>query len=160
MRRWPIGIRCDLPLRHPINVAGFVLEAWPVQHSLVAPAVGLKVSADGARVWYAPDIARLNTPRQALAGVDLYVGDGAVLTRSLVRRRGTASIGHAGVVEQLGWCQAHGTGRAVFTHCGSGIVRLTDADAARSIRALGQQCGVDAQLARDGLGMCIHGSSG
>jgi hypothetical protein len=32
-------------------------------------------------------------------------------------------IGHASVSTQLDWCRAGDVGRAIFTHCGSGVVR-------------------------------------
>ena len=38
---------------------------------------------------------------QALGAVDLYVGDGASLTRSIVRRRDGRRIGHASIATRL-----------------------------------------------------------
>ena len=143
-------------MRHPIRVAGFAIDAWPEQHSLIAPAVALKVSARDACIWYAPDIARLDQPARALADVDLYVGDGAVLTRSLVRRRGALMIGHASVAEQLDWCQIGGVARVIFTHCGSGLLRMGDRRADALVRILGEERGIDARLARDGMAVAIR----
>jgi hypothetical protein len=54
--------------------------------------------------------------------VQLYIGDGATLTRSFVRKRGDALIGHTTVRSPLGWCTKEGILRAVITHCGSEIV--------------------------------------
>jgi len=151
MARWPLNIRCELPQQRPIAISGFVIEAWPVQHSVNAPAVGFKISTGDGYLFYAPDIAALNHPGQTLQNVDLYVGDGAVLVRSLVRKRGRVVIGHASVATQLDWCRAAGVRRAIFTHCGSGIVRSAPSRVDAIVEALGHVRGVDASLAHDGL---------
>jgi hypothetical protein len=151
MARWPLGVRCDLPLQRPIMVGGFVIEACPVQHSLNAPAVGFKVSTSDGCLFYVPDVAALDRPKRALQNVDLYVGDGAVLVRSLVRNRGSVLIGHASVATQLDWCRTGGVAHAIFTHCGSGIVRSAPRRVEAVVRSLGRVRGVDARLAHDGL---------
>jgi hypothetical protein len=143
-------------VRRPVAIAGFTVEAWPVQHSLNAPAVGVKISAAGACVFYVPDVAALDRPTRTLERVDLYVGDGAVLNRSLLRRRGPVVIGHASVATQLDWCRAAGVTRAVFTHCGSGIVRASHRDVDVAVTSLGRERGVRARVACDGLTMTVR----
>ena len=149
--RWPIGVRCELPLRRPMMIGGFVIEVWPVEHSLSAPAVGFKISTRDGCVFYVPDVAALQHPRRTLQNVDLYVGDGAVPVRSLVRSRGPVLIGHASVATQLDWCRAGGVARAIFTHCGSGIVRSIPNRSEAIVQSLGRARGVEASLAYDGL---------
>jgi hypothetical protein len=83
--------------------------------------------------------------------VDVYVGDGAVLVRSLIRRRGRVLIGHASVATQLDWCRAGGVPRAIFTHCGSAIVRSAPGRVEEIVESLGRVRGVEAALAYDGL---------
>src|SRR5262249_10927910 len=56
MARWPIGIRFELPERRPVMIAGFIVEACPVQHSVNAPAVGFKVSTHDLSLFYIPDV--------------------------------------------------------------------------------------------------------
>jgi phosphoribosyl 1,2-cyclic phosphodiesterase len=155
MARWPVAVRCELPLRRPVLIGGFVVEAWPVQHSLNAPAVGYKISTRDGCLFYVPDVAALDRPARTLQGVDLYVGDGAVLERSLLRHRGRVVIGHASVATQLDWCETHGVGRAIFTHCGSGIVRSAAGQGDATVRSLGLTRGVRAKLAHDGLTMRV-----
>ena len=90
-----------------------------------------------------------------MRGIALYIGDGATVTRSMVRRRGQALIGHAPIRVQLGWCKEEGVARAIFTHCGSEIVR-SDARAIEArVRALGLEQGIDARLAHDGLSLTL-----
>lgn len=151
MRRWPLGIRCELPVNRPVAVAGFAIEAWPVEHSLNAPAVGFKVSARGVCLFYVPDVAAIGDPVRTLRHVDVYVGDGAVLHRSLTRARGSVVIGHASVATQLEWCRRGGVGRAIFTHCGSAIVRSDRERVDEVVGRLGRERGVDARVACDGL---------
>jgi phosphoribosyl 1,2-cyclic phosphodiesterase len=151
LARWPLKSWGELPMRTPVLIGGFVVECCPVQHSLNAPAVGFRISADDACFFYVPDVAALIDVRRTLRGVDLYVGDGATLKRSLVRRRGTAVIGHTSIQVQLAWCRIAGVSRAVFTHCGSGIVRLPPGRAEGVVDALGRGSGVHARLAYDGM---------
>src|SRR5690606_10182768 len=109
--------------RRPVSIEGIELEAFPVEHSLIAPAVGYRILAGGATIFYVPDLVRIRQRRAALRGVRIYIGDGATLARSLVRRRDGRLIGHASIAAQLEWCAREGVSRAVFTHCGSAIVR-------------------------------------
>lgn len=136
--------------RRPFSIGMIGFEAFPVDHSLRAPAVGYRVTAGRAALFYVPDLAALRDPAAALQGVDLYIGDGATMTRSMVRRRGRDVIGHATVGAQLAWCREQGVGRAIFTHCGSEIVRSDAPAIAAAIAGLGQEQGVEASLAYDG----------
>jgi hypothetical protein len=137
-------------------ISGFVIEAWPVQHSLNAPAVGFKISTRDGCLFYVPDVAALDRPRRTLQNVDLYIGDGAVLRRSLVRSRGPVLIGHASVPTQLDWCRAGDVGRAIFTHCGSGVVRAVPSQVDAVVRSLGRERGVEASLAYDGFAVRLR----
>jgi hypothetical protein len=52
-----------------------------------------------------------------------------------------------------------GVRRAIFTHCGSQIVRSDPRQAERVVRQLGRERGVDARIAADGLTLPIDRSS-
>jgi phosphoribosyl 1,2-cyclic phosphodiesterase len=151
MAGWPVAVRHVVPPRHPFALADLVIEAWPVEHSVLAPAVGYRLTDGSRRVFYVPDVAELPDPVAALKGVDLYIGDGATIDRSLVRRRGAVRIGHATIGTQLEWCAAAGVDRAIFTHCGSPIVRAEPRAVAATLTAMARQVGVRATFARDGL---------
>jgi phosphoribosyl 1,2-cyclic phosphodiesterase len=144
-----------MPARRECALAGLVVEAWPVEHSLIAPAVGYRVAAGLVRVFYVPDVAHIPDPAAALRGVDVYIGDGATLVRPLVRRRGCVRIGHATIAAQLEWCASAGVRRAVFTHCGSGIVRADPGAVARAVQAMGARHGIASRIAYDGLRMTV-----
>jgi ribonuclease BN (tRNA processing enzyme) len=156
MAPWPLALRYVVPAQQPFTVAGLHLEAWPVEHSVLAPAVGYRVSAASTRIFYVPDVARLPNPVAALRGVDLYVGDGATFDRPLIRRRGSLYIGHATISTQLEWCAAAGVRDAVFTHCGSGVVRSEPREIAVALAAMAREYGVRARFACDGLTMTVR----
>src|SRR5436190_24105201 len=79
-------------------------------------------------VFYVPDLVKIHERHEAMAGIALYIGDGASITRPLLRRRADSTIGHASVRDQLDWCHEEGVQRAMITHCGSQIVK-TDPEA-------------------------------
>jgi phosphoribosyl 1,2-cyclic phosphodiesterase len=153
--RYPIGERELVEPRRLLTVRGIEFEAFPVEHSLRAPAVGYRVSAGRATIFYAPDLVSIGDEEQALSGIALYVGDGAALRRSIVRRREGRPIGHASIRAQLEWCASAGVRRAVFTHCGSEIVKGDARTVAAAVRALGSGRGIEALIAYDGLELTI-----
>lgn len=69
----------------------------------------------------------------------------------MVRRKGRTLIGHAPIAAQLHWCEEARVRRAIFTHCGSLIVRARAAQTDMLIRQLGLEHGMDARIAYDGL---------
>jgi phosphoribosyl 1,2-cyclic phosphodiesterase len=137
--------------RAQFELAGLTFEAYPVEHSLRAPAVGYRVTSGSSSLFYVPDLVEIRDRAEALAGIELYVGDGASRTRGIIRARNGARIGHASIREQLGWCAAEGVARAIFTHCGSALVRGDGRTMAARVRSLGRAAGVEAAIARDGL---------
>ena len=153
--RFPVAERRIVEPRVPFEVGGASLEAFPVDHSIRAPAVGYRVRGDGAAFFYVPDLAAIRHQSEALGGVAIYVGDGATVVRSMVRRRDHALIGHAPIAAQLGWCAENRVARAIFTHCGSGIVKSDPRRIEARIRQLGTEHGVEASVAYDGLMLAL-----
>ena len=156
MARWPLPTRYVVSPRHPFALLGLLVEAWPVEHSVVAPAVGYRVTAGASTIFYVPDVAHLPNPVAALRDVGLYIGDGATIDRPLIRRRGSMRIGHATIGQQLEWCEAAGVRHAVFTHCGSAIVRASPGESANALAAMARQHGVRARFAYDGLRIVVR----
>ncbi len=137
--------------RTPTKICGITFEAFPVEHSILAPAVGYRVSAGRARIFYAPDLIFIHDRSAALKGVQIYIGDGATVTRSFIRRRGKALIGHSPVRTQLTWCQKEGVPRAIITHCGSEIVNGDEREIAAKLRGIATERGVEVRIAYDGM---------
>ena len=151
LQRYPIKDRHVVKERTPTKICGITFEAFPVEHSILSPAVGYRVSAGRACIFYAPDLIFIQERNAALAGVQLYIGDGAAVTRSFIRRRGKALIGHSPVRTQLTLCQKEGVPRAIITHCGSEIVTGNERDTAAKVGAMATERGVEVQIAYDGM---------
>jgi ribonuclease BN (tRNA processing enzyme) len=149
--RFPIADRHTIRPGQRINVEGIRFQAFTVEHSLRAPAVGYRISVGQMHLFYAPDLVFIHKRTSALRNVRVYIGDGATLTRPLVRRRDGRPIGHTTVRTQLTWCSKAGVPRAVITHCGSEIVRAPHARMAARIQELASERGVAAVLAYDGM---------
>ena len=156
-KTWQTLRSCAVEDRHvikeraPTKICGITFEAFPVEHSILAPAVGYRVSARRARIFYAPDLIFIHERKAALDGVQLYIGDGATVMRSFVRRRGKALIGHSPVRTQLTWCQKEGVPRAIITHCGSEIVNSDEREIAAKLRGIATERGIEVRIAYDGM---------
>ena len=155
--KFPIDVCRTVMPREPFRVGGVRLEAFPVEHSLRAPAVGYRIAADRSTVFYVPDVAAIPDQDAALRRIAFYVGDGATVTRSMVRVRDHALTGHAPIAAQLKWCGEEGVTHAIFTHCGSGIVRSDGRKIAAQVRRLGAAQGVAARMAYDGMKLSLPG---
>jgi ribonuclease BN (tRNA processing enzyme) len=157
IERWPIEERHRLGRRGPTLVRGVAFETYPVHHSVIAPAVGYRITAGPAAVFYAPDVLRIPNLIRALKGVGLYIGDGAAITRPIVRietRKGVP-VGHAPISTQLDWCAKAGVARAIFTHCGRAIVAGRPSIAVE-VSELGKARRVKVQIAHDGLRVMVR----
>jgi phosphoribosyl 1,2-cyclic phosphodiesterase len=137
-------------------VAGIIFEAFTVEHSIRAPAVGFRITAGRVTIFYAPDLVHIHEREQALRGCSLYVGDGATMKRSFVRTRDDRLIGHAPIFTQLGWCAEEGVPRAVITHCGSQIVNGDAPTLAAQLHAWAGRLGIEAGFAHDGMEMLLR----
>ena len=138
-------------VRRPFYVGGVQFEAFRLEHSIRAPAVGYRLNAGGASIFYSPDVASIHEAHEALAGIRLYIGDGAAITRPILRKRDHALIGHASIRMQLEWCRTERVPAAIFTHCGSEIVKGDQRRVEEKIAALGEAAGVDTSLSFDGF---------
>jgi phosphoribosyl 1,2-cyclic phosphodiesterase len=155
LEHFPIKDRNLIKERAPTKIGGVTFEAFAVEHSILAPAVGYRVSAGRACFFYAPDLIFIHERATALKGVEIYVGDGATLTRSFIRRRGKALIGHAPVRTQLTWCEKEGVRRAIITHCGSEIVTGDERQISAKLRTVAAGRGVDVRIAHDGMKLSL-----
>ncbi len=160
-KTWLSLKKCQVEDRHLINervptkIYGITFEAFPAEHSLLAPAVGYRVSASRTCIFYGPDLLFIHDRAAALKDVQVYIGDGATLARSFVRKRGDKLIGHATVRTQLGWCAKEGVPRAIITHCGSEIVTGDERNLAARLRAMGAERGVEIRIAHDGMELVL-----
>ncbi len=152
----PVVRRRRVAVRQPFELGGFSIEAFPVEHSIRAPAVGYRVTAGRVSIFYAPDLVYIHDRAAALSGARVYIGDGATAARSMVRRRGDRLFGHTPMRTQLTWCQKEGVPRAIFTHCGSQIVLGEEAAAGAQLAGFAAERGVAAEIAHDGLTVILR----
>lgn len=141
--------------RRLIEICGVCFEAFPLDHSTRAPAVGYRITAGGVTAFYAPDVVWIHDRKEALRGAKLYVGDGATVARSMVRRSGEALIGHTPIRTQLTWCQKEGVPQAIFTHCGTEIVEGDERALAAKVQEMARERGVEAEIAHDGMELVL-----
>ena len=152
---YPIAKRETIKLRTPREIQGATFEAFAVDHSARCPAVGYRISGGGVTIFYCPDVAEIPDLGKALKDVCVYIGDGASLTRGLLRKKGNKVLGHASIRSQLEWCAEHGVRRAFFTHCGTEIVSQDGRGAARGLRVLAREFGVTTKFAHDSMQTAI-----
>jgi phosphoribosyl 1,2-cyclic phosphodiesterase len=149
--RYPVACRRTVAVGKAFSISGLGFEAFAVTHSRRAPAVGYRITAGALAIFYVPDVVAIRQRKRALAGVDLYIGDGASLVRPILRQSHGRRIGHTTVRAQLRWCACEGVRNAIFTHCGSGIVGGDARRVGREFRRLARAQGVTAAIAHDGL---------
>jgi len=142
--------------RKPMDLSGMVGEAFPVEHSTRAPAVGYRITANRVAIFYVPDVVYIHDRTQALSGISMYVGDGSTLTHSMVRKPKKHLIGHTPIRTQLTWCAKEGIGRAIFTHCGEEIVTSDERTLGATLRQMARHRGVEAAIAHDGMEVVLR----
>jgi phosphoribosyl 1,2-cyclic phosphodiesterase len=156
IRNYALSDVRPLTPRKPLTIGAIRFEAFPVVHSYRAPALGVRVSAGNTGFFYVPDLVAIPARRAALWGIQLYIGDGASLMRPLIRKRPGLRFGHASIKQQLEWCRKEHVRSAIFTHCGTQIIRGDPDLLALQLRHLGEERGVDARFAHDGMRIALR----
>jgi len=150
----PIRARVTLEPEKSVTVGPFRLTAFPVVHSVRCPCVAARIESAGFVLVYSGDIIAFERPEAALAGADLYIGDGSTLKGSLVRRHASGALmGHTTVRAQLAWLAKFGIGRGIFSHFGTGPITMGEPALTEALAELAREkapvCRVSA--ARDDL---------
>ena len=159
LKELPLLNRVVLAPEEAVSIGPFQLTTYPVRHSVRCPGVGARIAVEGFTFVYSGDIVAFEEPAVALAGADLYIGDGSTLTGSLVRRHPSgALLGHTTVRAQLGWLARHGVTRAIFSHFGKGPIEMGKEalDLALAELAAANPPGCAVTAAYDGLEMEIE----
>jgi ribonuclease BN (tRNA processing enzyme) len=161
LKEVPLLNRVVLAPEETVSVGPFQLTAYPVLHSVRCPGVGARIGVKAFTFVYSGDIVAFEEPAAALAGADLYIGDGSTLTGSLVRRHASgALLGHTTVRAQLGWLARHGVPRAIFSHFGKGPIEMGEPALKEALEELAAEkapgCRISA--ARDGVSFEIEKS--
>jgi phosphoribosyl 1,2-cyclic phosphodiesterase len=152
MRTFKIEDRRLAPLREPMEFKDMTFEAFKVEHSTRAPAVGYRVTAGQHSIFYAPDLVYIYDRAEALGGIDAYVGD-----RPMVRKRDDRLIGHVPIRTELTWCQKEGVPLMIVTHCGAQVVAGDEPAVIARIEGFAEERGVRVIVAYDGMEMVLRG---
>lgn len=132
-------------------------QPFEVLHSLNAPAMGFRIQAGKAGIFYVPDVAWIPERKKAFKNISVYIGDGAAITRNMVRKRkgGEEIFGHANIRQQLTWCEKEHVPKMIVTHCGSDIVK-NEKEAKKKIYKLAEERGIEVEIASDGQEMVLR----
>ena len=144
----PKKLRRIIEPRKKRRICGIQFEAFSLLHSLICPAVGYRITCGKMRLFYAPDVAWIEQMEEALKKIQFYIGDGATITRPMIRKKGNKIFGHANVRQQLTWCKKHRVPEMIVTHCGSDIVSHAK-KAEKKIQLLAEERGVKVTIAYD-----------
>ncbi|MHA1589555.1 MAG: MBL fold metallo-hydrolase, partial [Candidatus Njordarchaeales archaeon] len=111
--------------------ANRLFHSVPVLHSLIAPNVALIFEFAGKKICHVTDILsmRESDREKYLKGVDIYIGDGSSLERTLIhfkKKKGERGkpFGHISVKEQLKFLRKANVPYAIFTHWGSEPIKM------------------------------------
>jgi phosphoribosyl 1,2-cyclic phosphodiesterase len=149
MKHYPIQERCLIVPRIPTRICGTNIEAFTVEHSLKAPGIGYRITGGNSTIFCVHDLVYIHQPQEALAHVQVYIGDGATISRPLIRKRDSSLIGHSSIKTQLAWCKKYQIPRAYFTHCGTEIVGTDGRTVHAIVTKIGHGYGVDVHIAHD-----------
>ncbi len=127
-----------------------------MEHSTNCPAMSYRIRGGRPTVLYCPDVVYIHERDRALDGAALYIGDGATLEQSMVRRRGDRLIGHTPVRTQLTWCAKAGVPEMIVTHCGSQIVAGDERRINATLREWAEERGVAVGIAHDGMARTLR----
>lgn len=155
LRRMPISLRQVVLPKTPFTIGTLKIEAFPVVHSPTAPAVGYRMRFGNASLFYVPDVLEIPDSLAILGGIDLFIGDGARMDHPIRRGEGDRASGHASIHQQLAWCVAAKVNHAIFTHCGTPIIRAESRSIEEALGALARPLGITASFACDGDEICL-----
>jgi DNA adenine methylase len=95
----------------------FKCQAFPSEHSTVAPTAVWRIKVAGLSILFAPDI--LDFDKKILAGIDIYIGDGSSFTKDIVRE---GDVGHLSIKHQIERCKEAGVKEIYLIHIGKELI--------------------------------------
>lgn len=151
LKKYPLELHTIHP-RERFSIGSFSIEPFAVLHSIRAPAFGYKITAGAKTIFYVSDLVSIVDEEDALTGVDVYIGDGALISRRmLVRKKQGTLVGHSPIIDQLAWCAEYNIPKMIVTHCGSEITKNDASAIADKIQTLSYDYDVRVQIAYDGM---------
>lgn len=156
IKNYKIFKKVIVSLNKAISIGKFFIEAFDVEHSINAPAIGYKISAGKNTIFYVPDLVYIVNEKEALSNVKVYIGDGAIVNRKiLIKKRDSKLIGHAPILEQIKWCKKNNINYMIITHCGSEIVNGDEGKIKEKIKKLEKEYNIKIKIAYDNMKLKI-----
>lgn len=123
------------------EIQGANLFFFPLYHSTLAPISAVGIEAGGKKLLYAPDFLGFVRYNSFINNLDLYIGDGSSLKRSIVR---PDKVGHMSIVNQLKMWQELGIPKKIaFLHWGKWIMQFSQKEIEQIINGLSRIYKVD-----------------
>jgi len=155
MQKYPIKEKITIKPKQKITIGSITVQVFPVVHSLIAPAVGYRITAGKKTIFYVSDLISIVEQKKALKNVQVYIGDSASITWPIIRMRDRIPMGHTTIKNPIKWCAQEKVPMAIFTHCGSQIVEGDGRVLGAKIRAIGKEYGVEVKIAYDGMEVLV-----
>jgi phosphoribosyl 1,2-cyclic phosphodiesterase len=155
-KSYPIAQKHVIEEGDIVKIGKILIRAFEVEHSIHAPAVGYRVTAGKKTIFYVPDLISIKKEKEALSGVDIYIGDGAIIKRRiLMRKKDNLIVGHAPISYQMSWCKKFDIKKAIITHCGREIVMGNKEKIMNELQEIATQNDMEIILAYDGMRMVL-----
>ena len=148
---YPIKERIVIAYEEPFFIGTLQFEAFFVEHSFWAFAVGYRITAGKKTIFCVHDLMKIKHRSKALQDIDLYIGDGASFNHPIIRYKDGIPFGHTTIKEQIAWCKQERVPRAIFTHCGSQIVKDETLSVEKAVVQWGELHNIKVLVAYDGM---------
>jgi len=125
------------------------VEPFTVDHSIIAPAVGYIFYSDHLKIVYSPDFLTIHHP-ELLAGANLWLADGSIEIRDIVRGK-ERNIGHQAMRKTILMANELNIPRVVFLHIGR-LFKTRETVTTDLIRyAMAEGIDIQIEVAYDGM---------
>src|SRR5438477_7047179 len=111
---YPIKERIVIAYEEPFFIGTLQFEAFFVEHSFWAFAVGYRITAGKKTIFCVHDLMKIKHRSKALQDIDLYIGDGASFNHPIIRYKDGIPFGHTTIKEQIAWCKQERVTRESF----------------------------------------------
>jgi glyoxylase-like metal-dependent hydrolase (beta-lactamase superfamily II) len=102
-----------MPVGVTVKLNALTLRPLKVRHAKAGDpdAMGFRIGIGGTTVWHCSDVFDIPDKGEALRDVDIYIGDGAIMSRDIGKQ-------HASIKKQLEWAKEANIPKIFFTQVG------------------------------------------
>jgi hypothetical protein len=147
----PFKDRHVIDERTPTKICRITFEAFPVEHSILSPAVGYRVSAGRARIFYAPDLIFIHDRQDALKGVPSLHRRWRHCNDFVYSKAGQKAHWPFAGLHLANVVRKEGVPQAIISHCGSEIVTSDERKLFAKLPGMAAERGIGVRIAYDGM---------